>query len=110
MTQKTCFFQLTRFLVDVKAEKHAFFRPLTSSLTANKFSASLQFSEIDLFALRCTCCAHAGLLAAEHAALASLDVQTRAACGYFFPFLIPSLLLFLQFITPDAQFSILPVD
>jgi hypothetical protein len=99
------------------AKCHACLQPRIGSacfaslpVTANKFSASLQFSEIDLFALCCTCCAHAGFLAAEHAALASLDVQTRAACGYFFPFLIPSLLLLLQFITPDAQFSILPVD
>jgi hypothetical protein len=33
MTEKTCFFQLTGFLGDVMAEKHTFFRPLTSSLT-----------------------------------------------------------------------------
>jgi hypothetical protein len=32
MTEKTCFFQLTGFLGDVIAEKHTFFRPLTSSL------------------------------------------------------------------------------
>jgi hypothetical protein len=97
---------------------HAFSRGLDplalhrylSLYTANKFSASLQFLEIDLFALCCTCFAHAGLLAAGHAALASLDVQTCAACGYFFPFLIPSLLLLFQFITPDVLFSIPPVD
>ena len=32
MTEKTCFFQLTGFLGDVIAEKHTFFRLLTSSL------------------------------------------------------------------------------
>ena len=39
MTEKTCFFQLTGFLGDVMAEKHTFFRPLTSSLM--NFSAKL---------------------------------------------------------------------
>ena len=32
MTEKRCFFQLSGFLGDVMAEKHTFFRPLTSSL------------------------------------------------------------------------------
>jgi hypothetical protein len=55
MTEKTCFFQLTGFLGDVMAEKHTFFRPLTSSLIKQK--KKLQGCRADEQAARCHYCA-----------------------------------------------------